>query len=85
MVDLKTTWELKGIYQEACASEGPCPYFFGRNKEGGCRYFAVFTINEGVVNGVDLSGITLVYVGDLPYTLIVTGSGAILFGLLALL
>ena len=47
---------------------GPSPLFFGRNKEGGCRYFAVFTINEGVVNGVDLSGITLVYVGDLPYT-----------------
>jgi len=60
-------WEIKGVYNEACASEGHCPYYFGRDKEGGCRYFMVFRITEGTVNGVDLSGITAIYLGDLPH------------------
>jgi hypothetical protein len=58
---------VKGIYHETCASEGHCPYYFGRDKEGGCRYFMVFRITEGVVDGVDLAGINAVYMGDLPY------------------
>ncbi len=64
---LESGWKIKGIYNEACASEGHCPYYFGRDKEGGCRYFMVFRIMEGKVNDVDLSGITAVYVGDLPH------------------
>ena len=64
---LESGWELKGVYNEACASEGHCPYYFGRDKEGGCRYFMVFRIMEGIVNDVDLSGVAAVYVGDLPY------------------
>jgi hypothetical protein len=67
MVELEGNWQVRGTYNEACASEGHCPYYFGRDKEGGCRYFMVFRITEGSVNGVDLSGITTVYVGDLPH------------------
>jgi hypothetical protein len=67
MAELKPGWEVKGIYNEACASEGHCPYYFGRDKEGGCRYFMVFRIREGTVNGVDLSGVTVMYLGDLPH------------------
>lgn len=61
-------WEIKGTYNEACASEGHCPYYFGRDKEGGCRYFMVFRITEGRAGGVDLAGITAVYLGDLPHS-----------------
>jgi hypothetical protein len=61
-------WLLRGIYHEACASEGHCPYYFGRDKEGGCRYFMVFRIEEGEVNGVDLAGTVVVYAGDLPHS-----------------
>jgi hypothetical protein len=68
MEELKPGWQIKGIYNEACASEGHCPYYFGRDKEGGCRYFMVFRIQEGTVNDVDLSGITVVYLGDLPHS-----------------
>ena len=57
-----------GTYNEACASEGYCPYYFGRDKEGGCRYFMVFRIEEGKVGGVDLAGITAIYLGDLPHS-----------------
>jgi hypothetical protein len=60
-------WKIAGTYNEACASEGHCPYYFGRDKEGGCRYFMVFRVTSGVVDGVDLAGVTAVYVGDLPY------------------
>jgi hypothetical protein len=61
-------WHVSGIYHEACASEGHCPYYFGRDKEGGCRYFMVFRIEEGKVNGVDLGGTVIVYAGDLPHS-----------------
>jgi hypothetical protein len=60
-------WKLRGTYHETCASEGHCPYYFGRDKEGGCRYFMVFRISEGKAGEVDLAGITAVYMGDLPY------------------
>ena len=61
-------WHLRGTYHEACASEGHCPYYFGRDKEGGCRYFMVFQIEEGEANGVDLGGTVVVYAGDLPHS-----------------
>jgi hypothetical protein len=61
-------WRVRGAYHEACASEGHCPYYFGRDKEGGCRYFMVFRVEEGQANGVDLGGTVLVYAGDLPHS-----------------
>lgn len=67
MTTLEPGWKVKGIYHETCASEGYCPYYFGRDKEGGCRYFMVFRITDGEVNGVDLSGVTAIYMGDLPH------------------
>jgi hypothetical protein len=67
MEKLKSGWQVKGTYNEACAAEGHCPYYFGRDVQGGCRYFMVFRIEEGKVNGVDLAGITVIYNGDIPY------------------
>ena len=67
MTEIKPGWQIKGIYNEACASQGQCPYYFGRSRDGGCRYFMVFRIKEGGVNDVDLSGIAAIYQGDLPH------------------
>jgi hypothetical protein len=67
MEELKQGWQIKGTYNESCASQGHCPYYFGRPRNGGCRYFMVFRIQDGKVNGVDLSGITVIYQGDLPH------------------
>jgi hypothetical protein len=64
----KSDWRVKGIYNEACAAEGHCPFYFGRDKEGGCRYFMVLRIQEGKVNEVDLSGITVMYCGVITYS-----------------
>ena len=66
-MELKSGWQVKGIYNEACAAEGYCPYYFGRDRADGCRYFMVFRIKEGRVNDIDLSGITLLYMGDIPH------------------
>jgi hypothetical protein len=65
---LQPGWHVRGTYHEACASEGHCPYYFGRDKEGGCRYFMVFRIEQGEAGGVDLGGIVVVYAGDLPHS-----------------
>ena len=67
MENLTPGWKVTGTYNEACAAEGHCPYYFGRDVEGGCRYFMVFQIEEGKVNDVDLSGITVIYNGDILY------------------
>lgn len=67
MGEIKPGWQIKGIYNESCASQGHCPYYFGRPRDGGCRYFMVFRIQEGKVNDVELSGITAIYQGDLPH------------------
>jgi len=67
MAEIKPGWQIKGIYNESCASQGHCPYYFGRTRDGGCRYFMVFRIKEGKVNDVDLSDITVIYQGDLPH------------------
>jgi hypothetical protein len=67
MNELNPGWQVSGTYNEACAAEGHCPYYFGRDVAGGCRYFEVFRIGRGAVNGVDLSGITVVYNGDILY------------------
>jgi hypothetical protein len=66
-MELKSGWQVKGVYNEACAAEGYCPYYFGRNRADGCRYFMVFRIQGGRVNDIDLSGITILYMGDIPH------------------
>ncbi len=68
MATTTPAWTVRGVYHETCASEGHCPYYFGRDKEGGCRYFMVFRITEGQAGGVDLGGVTAIYLGDLPYS-----------------
>lgn len=68
METLTPGWTVTGTYNEACAAEGHCPFYFGRGVDGGCRYFMVFRLQGGTVNGVDLSGITVVYNGDILHS-----------------
>lgn len=64
---LQPGWKVTGTYHETCAQEGHCPFYYGRDCENGCRYFMALRIKEGKVNGVDLSGITVIYGGDVPH------------------
>jgi hypothetical protein len=59
---------MKGVVNEACASEGHCPFYFGRDKEGGCRYFMAIRIMEGEIDNTDVAGINIVYCGQIKYS-----------------
>ena len=49
-------WNTKGVWYEACASEGHCSFYFGRDRENSCKSFQLFQIDEGKIGEVDISG-----------------------------
>ena len=58
-------WNIKGVWHESCASEGHCSFYFGRDREEPCKQFVLFQIEEGQIDGVDVSGILVVTIADL--------------------
>lgn len=58
-------WNMKGIWYEACAAEGHCSFYFGRDREEPCKSFQLFQINEGQIGNVDISGVLAINVVDL--------------------
>jgi hypothetical protein len=68
MIQLQKGWKVEGIFNDACASEGVCPYYLGRDVQNGCRYFWVFRIRNGKVNGIELGNIAIMYIGDISHT-----------------
>lgn len=59
------SWNMKGNWFEACASEGHCSFYFGRDREEPCRQFVLFQIKEGQINNVDIGGMLVITVTDL--------------------
>ena len=58
-------WNMKGVWYEACASEGHCSYYFGRDREIPCKSFQLFQCEEGKIGEVDISGVLAINVVDL--------------------
>ena len=58
-------WNMKGIWYEACAAEGHCSFYFGRDRETPCKSFQLFQIKEGKISDVDIGGILAINVIDL--------------------
>jgi hypothetical protein len=67
-VTIQPDWKLRGVWYEACAAEGHCPLYFGRDMASPCRNFAVYDIKEGQINGVDIAGIRIISVADILST-----------------
>ena len=67
-VTIQPGWQIRGVWYEACASEGHCPLYFGRDMASPCRNFAVYDIKEGQINGVDMAGIRIISVSDILST-----------------
>ena len=65
MTTEKINWSTKGVWYEACAAEGLCSFYFGRDRETPCKSFQVFQINEGKIGETDMSGILAINVIDL--------------------
>ena len=61
----RISWSAKGIWYEACASEGHCSFYFGRDRETPCKSFQLYQINEGKMGEVDVSGVLAIMVIDL--------------------
>lgn len=58
-------WKMKGVVYEACAAEGHCPIWLGRDMSEPCTSFMVWKIDEGQIEGVDIGGIIIVLLADL--------------------
>ncbi|MHA1491586.1 MAG: DUF1326 domain-containing protein [Promethearchaeota archaeon] len=58
-------WSVKGVWYEACAAEGHCSMYFGRDLETPCKSFQLFQIKEGKIGDVDLKGVLVINVVDL--------------------
>jgi hypothetical protein len=61
----KINWKIKGTWYEACAAEGLCSFYFGRDRETPCKSFQLFHVNEGTIGSVDVNGILAINVIDL--------------------
>ena len=61
----RIAWNMKGAWYEACASEGHCSFYFGRDLSAPCKSFQLFQIEEGMIGDVDISGVLVIQVIDL--------------------
>ncbi len=61
----RISWNMKGVWYEACAAEGHCSFYFGRDREEPCKSFQLFQIEEGKIGEVDISGLLAINVVDL--------------------
>lgn len=61
----RINWYTKGKWYEACASEGHCSFYFGRDRENPCKSFQLFQIDDGKIGDVDISGVLAINVVDL--------------------
>jgi hypothetical protein len=61
------TYVLDGTLLEACSCAAPCPCWIGDDPDGGkCDAFNAYHIDSGQINGIDVSGLTLVNVAQIP-------------------
>ena len=59
------SWNVKGTVIEACASEGQCPLFIGRDMEKPCKSFLLMHIKEGKIDNIDVGGNMAIATSDL--------------------
>lgn len=61
------TYVLDGTLLEACSCGGPCPCWVGDDPDDGkCDAVIAYAISGGQIQGVDVSGLMLVHVTQIP-------------------
>lgn len=61
------TYNLDGTLLEACSCNGPCPCWVGDDPDGGrCDAFVAYHVDRGRINSVDVSGLSLVQLNQIP-------------------
>jgi hypothetical protein len=60
-------YSLDGTLLEACSCAAPCPCWVGHDPDGGrCEAINAYHLDQGNVDGVDVSGLSLVQVAEIP-------------------
>ena len=67
MTTVTKSYELEGQILEACSCNTPCPCWIGEDPDGGsCDSFIAYHIEKGKIQGLDVSGLTLVKIVYIP-------------------
>ncbi len=67
MTTATKTYSLDGSLLEACSCAGPCPCWIGDDPDGGrCEAFVAYHVERGQIKDVDVSGLSLVLVAQIP-------------------
>jgi hypothetical protein len=60
-------YQLEGTLLEVCSCDVLCPCWIGEDPDGGkCDSVVAYNLTRGTINGVDVSGLTLVSVVNIP-------------------
>jgi hypothetical protein len=70
-----TVYDLEGTLLEACSCGVLCPCWVGEDPDGGsCDAFVAYHLDRGTIQGVDVSGLSLVGIVRIPGNVLVPGS-----------
>jgi hypothetical protein len=73
-------YELEGQILEACSCKAPCPCWIGDDPDNGyCDSFVAYHIDRGKIQGVDVSGLTLVKIVYIPGNVLAGGWKAVVY------
>jgi hypothetical protein len=68
-------YRLTGTLLEACSCDVLCPCWIGEDPDGGeCYGIVAYHFSEGMVEGVDVSGLSLVNINHIPGNILTPGS-----------
>jgi hypothetical protein len=68
-------YEIEGRLLEVCTCEVICPCWVGRDPDGGtCDAAVAWRVDQGTIEGVDVSGLTLVLSAHVPGNILTPGS-----------
>ncbi len=60
-------YQMEGTLLEVCSCDVLCPCWIGEDPDGGtCDSFLAYNLDKGTIRGVDVSGLTLVSVVNIP-------------------
>jgi hypothetical protein len=63
---MEMAYQLEGSSQEACTCEWGCPCWAGNEPNAGCDTVLSWHIDDGTIEGVDVSGRSVAVVADVP-------------------
>lgn len=70
---------LQGTLLEACSCDILCPCWVGENPdEGDCKAFVAYHFDKGEINGVDVSGLSMINVARVPGNVLTPNSWKVL-------